>query len=290
MKPITLKKNNLCLIVAPESGASIITFAVKKNEQWLTLIPETSFLMIPYSNRIANGEFVFENKKYQLQNAKEHAIHGDVRARLWRIENINEQAISCSFNSKKFSDINWPWPFTAKVEYILQGNQLISHLSLTNTSDSNMPAGFGWHPYFSRYLTHQDEPVYLQAKVAKAYPDANDNRIPSGPLLALQEYQDFSSKKLLAKDNFLDTCFYGYDGNGYIAWPDSGIKLIFKASSNCSHLVIYNPAEDFFAIEPVTNANNGVNLYTQGDKTSGIVSLAPDETLAASLTFTIESI
>lgn len=284
-----LRTENLKLIVNPKSGASIIAFAVKKNGQWLTLIPETSFLMIPYSNRIENGKFVFEGKKHQLQNTKEHAIHGDVRSRPWHIENINEQAISCIFDSKEFKDINWPWSFKARVEYFLQDHQLISHLSLTNTSDSNMPAGFGWHPYFSRYLTQRDEPVYLQIKVAKVYPDANGNRIPSGPADVLQENQDFTNEKLLAKNNFLDTCFYGYDGNGYIAWPESGIKLMFKTSSNCSHLVIYNPAEDFFAIEPVTNANNGVNLYTQGDKTSGIVSLAPNKTLEANLVLTVDS-
>jgi aldose 1-epimerase len=145
-----------------------------------------------------------------------------------------------------------------------------------------MPAGLGWHPFYNRALTRPDEPVYLQMAVQAVYPDAHGNRIPSGPPEPLSPAQDFSQARLLAPDAFLDTCFQGYDGRGHIAWPQSGIRLSFRCAPSCTHLVIYNPlAQPYFAVEPVTNANNGVNLAARTDMRSGIVRLQPGESLAA---------
>ena len=55
-------------------------------------------------------------------------------------------------------------------------------VTLTNRGDTAMPGGFGWHPYFSRYLTREGELVMLEFPLEGAYPDADDTRIPSGPL------------------------------------------------------------------------------------------------------------
>jgi aldose 1-epimerase len=151
-----------------------------------------------------------------------------------------------------------------------------------------MPAGFGWHPYYSRRLTRQDETVQLQFAVVGVYPDANNNRIPSGPGQPPAEHQDFRSKRALAPDLFLDMCCYGYDGNGSITWPESGVKLTYRCSGECTHLVMYNPARPYFAVEPVTNANNGVNLLAEGDPTSGVRVLQRGETLAATFDVLVE--
>jgi aldose 1-epimerase len=145
-----------------------------------------------------------------------------------------------------------------------------------------MPAGMGWHPYYNRVLSRAGEVVHLCMKVKAAYPDANGNRIPSGPAESLTPAQDFSTEKPLAPDYFLDTCFQGYDGQGYIVWPLSGIRVSFQCSPECTHLVIFNPLnKPYFAVEPVTNATNGVNLYSQGELQSGIVSLPPGKSFEA---------
>ena len=65
--------------------------------------------------------------------------------------------------------------------------------------------------------------------------------------------------------------------------------LTFDCSAECGHLVVYNPIEHpFFALEPVTNANDGVNLLAKGDQTSGIRILEPGETLEASFRMLID--
>lgn len=153
-----------------------------------------------------------------------------------------------------------------------------------------MPAGVGWHPYFNRTLTSKDEPVYLHFELDGAYPDANDTRIPSGPLQPLAAHQNFSQVRTLDADNFLDTCCYGFDG-GSIAWPKSGVRLRLDATEACKHLILYNPTgTSYFAVEPVTNANNGVNLLAQNDSTCGTLALQPGEVLTAECTLSLENI
>lgn len=300
MSAIQLANETLRLVVDPQNGAGTLSFSALVNGQWLPLMPDAqnpdcdlasaNFLMLPYSNRIADGRFEFAGQTHQLRNDAQHAIHGDVRKRPWTIIEQSTSTLRCSFSSAEHEDINWPWPFAATALFALTENNLLMRLTLKNQGDTPMPAGFGWHPYFSRALTQAGEPVHLQFALDGAYPDANDTRIPSGPLQPLAPNQDFSREKALAPDNFLDTCCYGFDG-GYIAWPNSGVRLRFAPSANCRHLVLYNPAgTSYFAAEPVTNANNGVNLLAQNDPTCGTVSLDPGAEFSAQCTLSLELI
>ncbi len=292
MSAITLENEFLRVSIDPEQGTSILAFHVHQHGSWLPVMPDTrekgsklnsaSFLMVPYSNRIENGAFSFQGKSYQLAHGEYHAMHGDVHSRTWRVEETTTAHLRCTFRSTEYEAVNWPWPFEAHAEYLLEGAVLSSRLALWNRGQSAMPAGFGWHPFYNRALARQGEPVRLCMRVAGVYPDANGNRIPSGPVQPLLAEQDFSAERTLDPDYFLDSCFQGYDGGGYIVWPESGVKLSYACSRQCTHLVIYNPLQSpFFAVEPVTNANNGVNLHARGWPGSGIVVLSPGECLEA---------
>ena len=300
MTNITLTNESLRIVVDSDNGASVLAFAVRRGDAWLPLTPEAraGFLMIPYSNRIEHGRFTFDGVTYQLGNEASHAIHGDVRLRKWEIQEASATHGCCAISSAAFADRNWPWPYDAAVEYRLIGNVFASRLLLWNRGETAMPAGFGWHPFYRRALTREGETVRLQMKVQAAYPDAHGTRLPSGPAEPVSPAQDFSLEKPLLPDHFLDTCFRGYDGHGHIAWPESGIKLSFRCSPACTHLVIYNPTgQPYFAVEPVTNANNGVNLHSQGDAgsgnvrpDSGVVRLLPGQSLEASFEQQVEAL
>jgi aldose 1-epimerase len=213
-----------------------------------------------------------------------------VRKRPWTVAEHSAQQLRCTFLSSDYQNVDWPWAFEVQASYTLTEHSLHMHLQLYNRSDAPMPAGCGWHPYFSRHLKYPGEPVMLQYQVHGAYPDAHGNRIPSGPVQKLSENQNFLAAKELTPQNVLDTCFYGFQG-GHIAWPESDIGLRMVASESCAHLIIYNPdGKPYFAVEPVTNANNGVNLLTRGDETSGIVVLENGEVLEADCTLYLEQI
>ena len=299
MAPILLESSCLRTAIDPDQGTSLHSFEIQREDTWLSLMPRigdpacdlaaASFLMVPYSNRIANGAFAFAGRSYQLANAEQHAIHGDVRNRPWVVAEKTPHRLVCTFDSTDHDEVNWPWPFAVCAEYQLSEQTLQQRLRLWNRGDGPMPAGFGWHPFFNRTLTRGDEPVHLHFEVQSAYPDDNNTRIPSGPAQPLLEHQDFSNERPLARENFLDTCFHGYQGRGSITWPTSGIRLHFACSSAASHLILYNPADKpYFAVEPVTNANDGVNLYDRRDPTSGIAVLEPDQSLEASFDLRVE--
>ena len=294
MSAVTLENERIRFVVDPAQGVNVLGCFVRPQGQWLPLMPDvqggatdlkaSSFVLIPYSNRIENGRFTFGGQSYQLANGERHASHGDVRNRPWQVAAVDATQIDCAFASRDFSDVNWPWPFTATLRYALAGDRLLSTLTVRNEGASPMPAGLGWHPYYNRTLSQTGEPVLLHFQIDSVYPDANDNRIPSGPLQLLAPNQDFRDERLLEPANFIDGCFYGYDGGGTIAWSASGVTLRYQCDANCKHLILFNPAKPYFAVEPVTNANNGVNLLAQGDPTSGIQILEPGATLATHFT------
>ena len=299
--PIALANDHLRTVIDPDQGTSLHSFQVWREGAWLSLMPDVedpscdlaaaSFLMVPYSNRIADGAFTFAGQRYELQNAANHAIHGDVRNRPWTIASQSDQRLVCTFDSVDCENVNWPWAFAVRAEYELDGPALRQSLLIENRADRPMPAGCGWHPFFNRAPTTADTAVHLEFQVGSAYPDGYGNRIPSGPAEPLADHQDFRVAKPLAPDNFLDTCFHGYDGGGHIAWPASGIRLRFACSAACTHLILYNPpGKPYFAMEPVTNANDGVNLYAHGDQTSGIAVLEPRQGLEASFELWVECV
>ena len=298
MPPVELQNDRLRLVVDPDHGAGILAFSTLVDGRWLPLMPDArrpdcdlacaSFLMIPYSNRIENGAFTFADGAYQLENAVGHAIHGDTRKRPWNITDQSAQLLRCTFSSAEHNQVNWPWPFDTEATFEVRDDHLQLGLKLTNRGATAMPAGFGWHPYFSRALQQEGEPVVLQFALDGAYPDAHETRIPSGPLAPLAPHQDFRIERALLPDNALDTCCHGFAG-GHIVWPESGVRLRLAAAANCRHLVLYNPVgKPYFAVEPVTNANNGVNLLAQGDPTCGTVSLEPGASLESGCALIVE--
>jgi len=300
--PVELQSDRFRVAVTPARGGSILAMGVKRNGEWIDVTPDarrpeaqmraSSWLMLPYSNRIRDGKFTFEGREYALANAKNHAIHGDVRNRPWKVVEQTPSRLLLEFDSATVTDFNWPWPILARVEIEVEGDRLVQRLKLENRGDTTMPAGFGWHPYFRRWLSRDGEPVELQFRVTRIHPDgsadglpnANADGLPDGPSLPLPAELDFSKSRPLG-DLRLDACFSGFDGRAEIGWPESGVRLLMECSPNVSHLVCFAPADrPLVAVEPVANATDGVNLLATGAEHSGVIPLAAGKSLDASFT------
>ena len=300
MSKVIISDGNLKSIISPDYGAAVLALFFLKDNREIAIMPDatretckldaSSFLMIPYSNRIENGKFAFEGKNYHLRDGNKHSIHGDTRKRKWNYEKVSDSKVICIFDSKEHDNVNWPWPFSAEAEYFISDNTFTSKISLRNEGSTPMPAGFGWHPYYNRSLTKNNEAVHIQFKTNGVYPDTNGNCIPSGHSLPSSKKLDFSKEKQLDPKVHIDNCYEGYDGKGYILWPESKIKASYNCSPECSHVIFFNPDETFFAFEPATNANNGVNHMKDEGFNSGTVVLKPGETLTATFAVKVENI
>jgi aldose 1-epimerase len=294
--PLTLTSDALELTLDPDRGGGILALYARR--QGLPLMPDArlpgaelgaaSFLMAPYSNRVADGRFTFDGRSFELANGANHSIHGDVRKRPWRVARADQGLVHLTFRSAEHRGFNWPWPVSLEMTMTVRGPVLSTEVTLRNEGGTPMPAGMGLHPYFSRYLTREGEPVVLQFSLAGVYPDAHGTRIPSGPPEPPGPLRDFSTARPLDPSCFFDFCAHGWTGVARIAWPESGLALRLDASDALRHLVVYNPPRPWFAIEPVSNANDGFNLHARGEPTSGVRVLAPGETTSARTDLSLE--
>jgi len=236
--------------------------------------------MLPYSNRIRDGLFNFQGQSIQLENAESHAIHGALRKLPWQVVSSDSSSLICQFSSADHEPINWPWPISATIAHTIDGDILTSQITLTNQGTKDMPAGFGWHPYFVRTVNGSE--ALLTLPVSGVFPDAAGDCLPDGRAVALPDNLDFRSPKPLDASQRIDCCLSGLDGHCVLDWQQGGIKIVLQASDVCQYLVLYNPDMPHFAVEPVTNANDAFNLASRSIE-SGSNVLAPGESLTATM-------
>ena len=278
------------LRLQPSMGLQTLSCKILHADQWHDLMPDCTvdnpplnacnFHMLPYSNRIRDARFSHDEQDHILDHVDEHAIHGALRKLKWRVNEQSEHNVSAEFDSRSDGAITWPWPIHAKVSYTLTQNTLTSVMTLTNLGTTSMPAGMGWHPYFCRQIAGAEPSLTIP--VEGVYPDTEGDCLPVGAAIALPKALQFSAARRLDSAQRIDHCLSGFKGPATLAWPEAGITLRMHASENCGHLVLYNPDEAFFAVEPVTNANDGFNLQNR-DIDAGVIILEPGQSMSAQM-------
>ena len=143
-----------------------------------------------------------------------------------------------------------------------------------------MPIGGGWHPYFARSI-HQANPR-LSIPVTGVYPDTDGDCLPIGEAVSIPPELQFQDGVELPPSQRIDHCFSGLNGPLKICWPDADITLSMQGSKHYTHAVLFNPDKPYFALEPVTNANDAVNLAARGID-AGIETLPAGKTWQATL-------
>lgn len=273
--------------ILPETGASVAFGRVHTAEGWLDVLRPTdpadygnpskcaSFVMIPWSNRIREAKFQFRGQDYQLEvnNKEGSASHGDTRRCIWQAESAGKERISLSFNSTAHMSMNFPWQFAANAIYALDGPVLEMVLSLKNIDDVPFPGGFGHHPYFVR-----TDDVMLELPVDQMY--ALENSLPDGAAVPVTPDADFRTLRRLNDAPPLDHLYRGRRGDqpARVVYPARQIEVQISSDPIFEHLVAFAPAgKPFFAVEPVTNANDGFNLFERGIAGSGVFVLEPGE-------------
>ncbi len=274
--------------ILPGTGASIAYGRVRHHDDWVDVLRPTdeadydnpskcaSFIMMPYSNRIRAAKFRFNGQAYQLEannEAERVAQHGDVRRRAWQVAEADAQHISLTFDSRDFGDINFPFAFSARAEYRLEDDEFIMGLALASEDSQPYPAGFGHHPYFVRYGTGAS--VLLEIPCERYYEmEAN---LPTGAAVAIPDYLDFRVLRPLGDYVYNDLLTGRQEAlTARIIYPAWKTEIAMYSDPIFEHVVLYAPEDKpFFAVEPVTNASDGFNLYEQGVPGTGVFVLQP---------------
>jgi aldose 1-epimerase len=287
----TLQNNYWQVGILPETGASIAFGRVHKGDAWVDMLRSTpeadydnssncsSFVMLPWCNRIKDGILRFDGQEYQLRTTKDDgtARHGDVRGRIWQVDEADETHIRMSLQSGDFPDMNWPFKFSAVAEYELEDDHFTWTLALRNEDTRAMPGGFGHHPYFVRPSGEQPS---VQISCNKQFNLVNfmavSTPVPITPELDFRQLRALDDREL--NDLLTEAFNHESDSRAEIVFPESNIDIKMYAETLFEHMLIYAPAgKPFFAVEPMTNASDGFNLYAHALPGSGVFVLQPGQ-------------
>jgi len=246
----------------------------------------SSYPLVPWSNRIRDGKLAFAGRHYQLRvNWPDGtAIHGAGWDYPWSVAEHTATRIVLEFTSRDVYGVNWPWTFNARFTYELDGPEFRWTYAITNTDHETFPAGYGHHPYFLRSVAGSGDAI-LQVEVDKAY-DLVDC-MPTAEAGEIRPAADFREAREIGQE-FVDDCFAGRRGNrlATIEWPGA-VTVDVHADASLEHAVLYiPPGKEFFAFEPVSNANDAFNLDEQHTPGTGLFLVQPGETRSASFTLT----
>jgi aldose 1-epimerase len=234
------------------------------------------FPLVPFSNRIADARFAFQDRICQLQPnlpREPHAIHGQGWQNPWTVEQANAGRAELTFGH---AVPGTPLDYRARQMFALHEDGLEIALELTNAGAGPMPAGIGHHPYFIRTYG-----AILRARLDHVW--LPDERMIPRQRVPLPAAWDFADGLRLGSLD-LDHCFGGWDGRAELHWPELDLTLVIEAGPVFQHLVIYvPPGQDFFCIEPVSHVNDGFNMLDRGVEGTGVHVLATGQTLAGTI-------
>jgi aldose 1-epimerase len=291
MDLLTLTAGDMALSLAPELGGAVVSWTRGADPIFRT--PRTdalarafvrglaSFPLVPYSNRIAGGLFRFAGVDHQLPASfGGNAIHGIGWERAWHVGHSDPAHATLTLHH--LPDASWPFAFRAEQRFALDADALTCFLMIQSLHGGPAPAGLGMHPYFPR------SPEATLRFTADGVWHNREDMIPDRRTAVPEEWDHTTPRRL--GDVALDNCFVGWRGSARIAYPDRGFAISIAAEPIFRHLIVFTPpGQDFIAVEPVTNMNDGLNRIddTPGH---GICILQPGETLFGRMTFRVEDI
>lgn len=209
------------------------------------------FPLAPYANRIAEGRFVWEGVAHALSpNAKgqKHPLHGTAWLGEWSVEAQGPDRATLIHHHGAGAD--WNWAFTLRQHFRLSEDGLEARLDLTNTDGTAMPAGLGFHPWFTR------KGVTGVAFSAKAVWLADADMLPTVRATA-DTLGDWRKGACLERPDLVDHCYAGWSGQLRLIREDGDV-LVEGEGTPYLHFYV-PPGQDFFCAEPQSTMPNAVN-------------------------------
>lgn len=235
-----------------------------------------SYPLIPFSNRIAHGQFSFGGQSYTLpRDTREtrHAIHGNALLAPWEIIRASpaEAWLRLASSPNRPDLLAFPFAYEATQLYRAREDGFEIEISIRNQDRRAMPAGMGHHLYFPRL------PGVRVRFAATAMWESDQEALPAARTAQWRSQLEAGLGDLDSV-NF-DNCFEGWAGQAILDYPEQGYRIRIEASPLFGHAVFFTPpGKDFFAFEPVSHLNNAIN-QPDGPQAHGLKILKPDEAI-----------
>lgn len=263
MSLLTLRASRLTVDLAPDCGGSIARFTVEGKGDVLRSASAAAlasgrgndtacYPLVPFSNRIADGRFVFEGEEITLMPNwphQRHPVHGDGWSRPWRVAYSDECLAELIYEHDGLD--GWPFRYRARQTFHLGDDRLAVQMDIENLENRTVPAGLGLHPFFVRDLDSD-----LACRTSGVW--LTDAEVIPTERVPLPPAWDFGRPRRV-EDIVLDHCFEGWDGVATVRWPSRRLALDLIANAPFGHLVIFTPKRrPFFCVEPVSHANGAI--------------------------------
>ena len=235
-----------------------------------------SYPLVPYSNRIADGQLAWAGAQHRLTplfDPEPHTIHGVGWAQAWQVEASEPQSATLSYSHR--ADAGWPFDFLATQTFQLTAQALEMTLSVRNDSAQAAPFGLGWHPYFAK-----DAATRIAFDATGRW-EMDARMLPTERRAHSGLHTDCSALQV-------DHCFDGWSGRVQLQHG----ALDIEVTSDLQQLVVFTtPRRDTLAIEPVSHINNAHALALQLGVTPeslGLRVLQPGQTMAAQMRISLQ--
>lgn len=215
-----------------------------------------------YANRINNGTFTLNGKKYELtQNIDGACLHGGFPAwgnLLWKAKKINNKNSSGLLFIRDFSDgeQGFPGNLHVEIEYLIDDEKQLT-MTYTAKTDKETPVSITNHSYFN--LAGKGKIHNYKLKMnCNRFIETDSNNFPTGNLISVEgTNNDFRKSRSIKIDEMekpdYDLCYVtpAYDEKCGI--PLTGKKIVKTAE-------VTDPSSGR-KMEVFTN-QEGVQLYT----------------------------
>ncbi len=266
--------------IAPAYGCLLLNLRIAERhiiscpDSWLSDYPQKlragNPILFPIAGSVsradASAAYKWDGEIYRL------AQHGFARHLPWRVVAQTPSSLTCSLGSTALTRGMFPWDFEVQQSYSLERGELLCSATISNLSDTPMPAHFGWHPYF-----HLDSP---QGAYFIRVPEAASVRLASDPT---SEPVKPESKVILLTTALARTRFYeGVPSPSLfeLVHRASGASITVRSdSTEFSNWAIWSADRHapYVCIEPWTAAPNALNTGT------GLPMIAPKACLTLSM-------
>lgn len=282
---ITLSAGPLELVLSPATGGSIARFEFSERGRAVPILrgclsapahvlETASFPLVPYVNRIRDGQFAFRGKTIRLapnMAGDPSPLHGQGWLNPWRVVAASRTEATLEYQHPAGE---WPWTYVAQQRFKLDESSLEIALSCRNLSAEPMPCGLGQHPYFLC-----SDKTRIATKVSEVW-TIDDHVLPVARIAATGRFE-LSDRAVCGLG--LDHGFGGWRGHASFSDPDWPFN-IGMSSPHASFFQLYSPqAGGIFVAEPVTHANAALNAPEEEWADLGMRILAPDEQMTLAM-------
>jgi len=295
--------------IAPEAGNNCFQFRVHAGERRIDLLAGpadpallrqggSSFgipVLFPFPNRVRAARYRFGDREYTLEatNAPNH-IHGLVLNRPWKVDATGATPetgawVRSVFRSEDHADVpsQYPFPFHLSLTYTLHEGTLRIDVAVENTGPTELPMGFGLHPWFPAPLVPEGRREAVQVQIPAARIWELESMLPTGRTLPAEGKFDLRRPTALEAREY-DDVFTGItvqDGGSECLMrdPTSPVDVVVRADHRFREWVLYSPLKrPVVCLEPYTGTTDAVNLQARGID-AGLITLPAGQRWSASV-------